>query len=735
MAARSLGVLTLDLIAKIGGYVGPLDQASRITQKRMKEIEKFGKDLGKAVSVAVGATASAVAAFTVLTARNATETARLASVSGVAADEFQRYAAGSKILGIEQDKLSDIFKDTNDKIGDFMQTGAGPLADFFENIAPKVGVTADQFRKLSGPQALELYVASLEKAGASQNELTFYMEAIASDATLLLPLLKNNAEGFRLLGDEAGRLGLVLSDETIADAERLEAALWLLNGAADGIKRQIGSELLPVIADMAELFSETAVQTGVASDVGQTFANLLKLIAVVATGAYAAVQLLGRSIAGLGATLSAATDGFDIQSLSSPTQFARSLVQNFNSVEATVEVAADDLEDTVARYAEVLDGLWSLGERGNETGAESTVDRIAKLLANRREFSPGGGSGVDRELIEAQKAIDATIKSLELQAMQLGMTASEASLYKLQIDGATEAQLDNARAALELIDAYKENTAFIEFARAIDNTVKASQRAVDAQVAAIGMGQRRAEIAQQIIDIETEYADKLVELAAAQGTANALTEDAYRKRVEIIEQAMADEIAIVQDGYRRKAEAEADGNNGIIRATQDYIDSAADLATQFEDVATSIFQGLEDSIVQFVQTGKLSFSDLANSIIADIIRIETRQAIAGFAQSFTSDVGFWASLFGGGRANGGPVQSSSIYEVGEFNRPELFMSGGKQYLIPGNDGRVTPAGGSAGVTIGQMVFPGITNAREAELAAGAAGRRISRIIAGSQRYN
>ncbi|MFH4293729.1 hypothetical protein WAJ58_21515, partial [Acinetobacter baumannii] len=65
--------------------------------------------------------------------------------------EFQEWAFAAKKVNVEQDKLSDIMKDVNDKFGDFMQTGGGEMADFFEKIAPKVGVTAQQFKGLSGP--------------------------------------------------------------------------------------------------------------------------------------------------------------------------------------------------------------------------------------------------------------------------------------------------------------------------------------------------------------------------------------------------------------------------------------------------------------------------------------------------------------------------------------------------------------------------------------------------------
>ena len=44
--------------------------------------------------------------------------------------------------------------------------------------------------------------------------------------------------------------------------------------------------------------------------------------------------------------------------------------------------------------------------------------------------------------------------------------------------------------------------------------------------------------------------------------------------------------------------------------------------------------------------------------------------------------------YGGGRENGGPVGAGSLYEVGEKNRPEILQMNGKNFMIPGNNGRV-----------------------------------------------
>ena len=144
----------------------------------------------------------------------------LSRVAGTTPEKFQEMAAASRSVGIEQEKLADILKDVQDRVGDFLATGGGPMADFFENIAPKVGVTAEQFARLSGPEALQLYVSSLEKANLSQSEMTFYMEAMASDLTLMLPLLRDNGREMDRLANEARDAGAILSNETVAGGKR-----------------------------------------------------------------------------------------------------------------------------------------------------------------------------------------------------------------------------------------------------------------------------------------------------------------------------------------------------------------------------------------------------------------------------------------------------------------------------------------------------------------------------------
>ncbi|EMD0384908.1 hypothetical protein VPS56_000172 [Escherichia coli] len=81
--------------------------------------------------------------------------------------------------------------------------------------------------------------------------------------------------------------------------------------------------------------------------------------------------------------------------------------------------------------------------------------------------------------------------------------------------------------------------------------------------------------------------------------------------------------------------------------------------------------------------------------------------IPAFAQALTAGTQIISAIrgiaFGGGRYNGGAVNGGKLYRVGERGVPELFTStGGKQYMIPGEGGRVTPGRdlvGGGGITM------------------------------------
>jgi hypothetical protein len=248
----NIGRLTVKIDANTAGLKTGLNEATSATENSSKAIIGHAKAIGAAFAAYVS-----VDMFTGMI-KGAAEAGRqidqLSKLSATSAANFQAQAYAAQQFGISNEKLADIFKDVQDKVGDFMQNGAGPLTDFFNNIAPKVGITADEFRNLSGPDALQLYVSSLEKANLTQSEMTFYLEAIANDAAMLLPLLKNNGREMARLGDEAKSLGAILSDETIEANRNFAVQIDRLNSLTKTLSISIGSTLIPEVNKLIEQF-------------------------------------------------------------------------------------------------------------------------------------------------------------------------------------------------------------------------------------------------------------------------------------------------------------------------------------------------------------------------------------------------------------------------------------------------------------------------------------------------
>lgn len=260
-------------------------------KKSLNNTSKSFDALGRAARTLgpILAAAFSVQTITSLT-RSAAEIGKLADIAGTGVVEFQKFAVGAKTVGFEFDKTADIIKDMNDRVGDFVSTGGGPMKDFFENIAPAVGVTAEQFMKLSGPQALQLYVSSLEKANLNQAEMTFYMEALASDSTALLPLLRNNGTEMKRLGEEAQRAGRILDQDAVQAARDLEREAGEL---ADTVKMALTQAIVDnkdELMAVVNFITDTAIPAF--SSLISALSEASRLYGVV-TGAESAYQGMG----------------------------------------------------------------------------------------------------------------------------------------------------------------------------------------------------------------------------------------------------------------------------------------------------------------------------------------------------------------------------------------------------------------------------------------------------------
>ncbi|GAA3721090.1 hypothetical protein GCM10022421_31950 [Oceanisphaera sediminis] len=626
--SRSLGTLTLDLIAKVGGFTGPLDQASRTAKRRMGDIQKSVSDAAKTVTTlgaaatgmaaAVAGTGVAVVAFTNNAAQGAKELTNMAALANTGVEDFQRWSYAANSAGIEQGKLGDILKDVNDRVGDFITTGGGEMADFFEQIAPKVGVTAEQFRKLSGAQGLQLYYDSLQKAGLSQQEITFYMESMADEATALAPLLADNGKQLKAMAAEADNLGIVLSEMDVAMLGEFADQYDRITSIMGAMSDVVAAELAPYLSVLGDYLVDAAdgsdgLAAALPGAIHDSIAALGPLldkfrelqvvdkqfklstaswdlsVSEFAEGGWRSMSgFFDNVIAGLNKVIQAynllpGVDDIDLLGSFTDSDFMERQRQQITDANAAVIAAQQELGEVLSRP------LPSDGIDQYLADVKAKGDKLREEIRNRtRDGLPatgsggtGGGRDEAKEAAKRADALERELAGLKQQADQIGMNADAIKLTELATLGASDAQLKLAQASMATVEAFEAQKEINADASAIIESLRTEEEAIEASY-----DRRRETI-----------------LAATELTEQARTEAMLR-----LEQERADSLMEINGGYWER-----------------YLEAAAESLTNFDELAANTIDQLS--------TG---FGSAFESMIFDAETFE--DAMAGMAEGMMRSV-------------------------------------------------------------------------------------------------
>lgn len=285
MANARIGALRVDLGLNTAAFQKGLTESERRLNDFKGRMGKFAnkfRAVANVMAVGIGAVTAAAGALVLATdkvAQQSREMANAARIAGEGFEEFQRQAFAARTVGIETEKLADIFKDVRERVGEFVVNGGGPLQDAFDALRGKVRLTVDELRGLSGKDALQLIVQRMQEARLSTEEMSFVLESLGSDATALLPLLRDNARAF----DELGKSANVLTDADREQLERYTKAKERLGQAVQALTVRIGNQLVPALLPLIEALSDSLkelsklnISMGDAAAVGQRLANTIR---------------------------------------------------------------------------------------------------------------------------------------------------------------------------------------------------------------------------------------------------------------------------------------------------------------------------------------------------------------------------------------------------------------------------------------------------------------------------
>lgn len=320
----------------------------------------------------------------------------------------------------------------------------------------------------------------------------------------------------------------------------------------------------------------------------------------------------------------------------------------------------------------------------------------------------------NEKAIEGQLAYLRAAKSTIANRQKIGEL--EADLAKVRAKAAADTQVlgDQEEEATK-----KRTQAMEDYANALRASEDAQKRNIEAQVQALGLGDREGQRVAQITKLYTDQADKLFQLATL-AKRNPQNANEYAEQEALLRASTDRQVAQVNSGYQQMDAARGSWMVGYSRAFQNYNDEMMNVAGHTQEFFTNVTGGIESMLEDMAINGKATFTDLTNAIIKQLIRLGTQKMLvwimsmwgapsAGASQGTMANFGNNPGWTANAKGNVYSSDSLSAYSNGVYNTPKtfafakgagIFAEAGPEAIMPlsrGADGKLgVQASGAAG---------------------------------------
>lgn len=713
--SQTVGSLAVDLSANIARFQEGMDRAAAIAEQRMGQVDK-ALSIVKTSLTAVGAGFAFGATFDAVKGKiegaiqSAAGLQMLAERTGASVEALSGLASVAKLSNTSMDDLAAGMQKLNKSMVDAQNGGRLTAASF-----SAIGISTQDLKSKAPDEVfksvayrLAMYRDGAEKTVVAQNLL-------GKSGANLLPLMNELAT--------AGDLQVKVTEDQARAAKELEDNQIRLRASSDAIFKKIGLELVPVLNDLTQsLLQVQEGNDGIRRSVDELATE--NKIRSWAQDAAMGLAILIESMQGVGKLTSSVAGSFNAVYADLKFSAQYLTTASYSEVQAALEQRNKVVEEANRRYAD----LWNFDSRFVEKDfaarfaasnamadwASNADARDLRLIAAKNGASSKQriqGAGLTSDDAEVKRYIQA-LQTLEQQLGRLNnQTEVEKIAYQTtqgSLNGLTEkhkaalvavaGEIDMRNQHIQVLDAEQAHFSALyaviqkgeEIRKGAAISAREQLQTYEFEVSLLGKSAAQVQILNAERQIELGLRAQLRAAAEAAGDNNAQYEKEV-VRLERIAQTLRESLI---PAMKARIEIERSAAFGTSEALRKYAEDASNGAKQMESLYTNAFKNMEDALVSFVRTGELDFSKLADSIIADLIRIQVQQSITGpLAEAMKGQGGlggFIGGLFGGNsgevagtRAAGGPVSAGMPYLVGEH---------GPEILVPDTAGKVLPSG-------------------------------------------
>ncbi|MBW5763583.1 phage tail tape measure protein [Klebsiella pneumoniae] len=671
MAGKSLGTLTIDLVAKVGGFVSGMDKAERASAKWSKQVQD---DVAKSSAALAGIGAAAIAAglavgasgFQLLksTSRQIAETDRWAKSLQLSTQELLAWQFAAEKAGVSGDQMADIFKDIGDKIGDAVLNKSGEAVDALNAL----GLSAEKLSKVSPDKQLLAIGESLGKISTNAEKTTI-LESLGNDLSKLLPLFDNNNQKLKQFIDLAKDYGVAPDPSSIDDLVKVNQLFEDMEAQVAGLKIEIAAGLAKVdltplqgsLDKLHDVLTDPLVLQGI-SDLVSEVAQLAGWLVKAAAGAGQLAASTGNRFA----ALSGKIDLTNIDQVNERIEYLQKILEGkkgFYSQSESMFGWITGVDDSAKALNDELQSLIETRDKFSKASKSVLPLQVATVgTDNPFSLPPSGTNGkpVKTPTSKTESAFNSRLLDLQKQAALIETTGKKTAevteLEKINFDitsgnlkKLSEAQKEQLRTAAKVLDSKKEelrlnqeNARVAEYVSGLEKQNKLVRQGFDNQIVGRYSGSRERSRMQDNNDIQQDFSSRQDDLLN-QLQSGDIDQSLYDKKKEALQNSLDERLKIQEEYYKKQDELQNDGAAGFISGLATQIEASMDLYTNMQQVGAQAFSTLTDMIINWAETGKLNVKDFAatflQSVGSTLLSYAAAQVAMAGLQAFTAMIG------------------------------------------------------------------------------------------------
>jgi lambda family phage tail tape measure protein len=647
MASKSLGTLTIDLIAKTGGFVAGMDKAERASDKWSKQVQKDVADASKvlagmATAAFAAATAVGVAGYQLLksTSEQVASTDKWAKSLNLSTQELLAWQFAAEKAGLSGDNMADIFKDLGEKIGDAVLNKSGEAVDALNAL----GLSADKLSKVSPDKQMLAIGDALGKISTNSAKINI-LESLGNDLSKMIPLFDNNNEKLKQFISLSKDFGVAPPQEDIDNLIKVNSFFEDLEASAKGLKIEMASGLARVdlspLQDSLDKIKLVLTDPGIQQGLVDLVSNVASLAGWFVKAAAAAGGLLKFQVDRV-SVLGGNIDKDNIDQVTGRIEYLQNYLSEHsggNSIAGWItgyDDSAKSLNEELSNLILTQDKLREKSMAGQKLPLQQ-----ATIVAGNFSLPPGGTNGKVKPDAGAKK-LESAYKATELSYMrQIALiettgkkTAEVTEAEKLRFDLASGKLVGiNAQQQKRLIQladeldklqalkkANEENLKVAAFTANLKSSNDNDRQTLSAEIVGAGMGEKSRSRMKELLGIQQDFITQQQDLQK-QYQSGDITKSLYDKETQALQDALKERLEIQEDYYKQSDEQRDDWSAGISDALIDFADQSSDYYQQAADAMTSVLGAATDSISDHlydVISGTESMGDAIKGIFSDL---------------------------------------------------------------------------------------------------------------------